>query len=309
MDFSIIIAHRGDPMGLWATIASCESDLTRTKFKYEYRICSNGEEKESATIAQLIKALRDAGKIGFYEHHKEPLSPPTARQQATIGAQGRILAFFDNHCVLSKTYFERIAHDIDHYGMDEVHSTTIFFPGEISNYEYKLSLEKNFWTDSAKTLPEHEYKPYRVAMGGHGGFAVRRDVWEEVGGYWNGMVGYGGEEPYLDLKMALMGKSVWIDPLLLHYHYAGFRPYKRHFTDGYYRNMMMAANIIGGSGWLDKVYNSFTKQAKLKSDKTMFDLYMEAEEWSREHAAEIAAKRKYTLEEVLLQFKTQNVSH
>jgi hypothetical protein len=307
-DFNIVIAHRGNPIGLWATIHSCEIDLLDTDYKYTYIIVMNGEELLPEVTTNL-KFLERAGRIGYQYTTPEAMAPPVARQHGTQRADGKYLFFLDNHCLVVPGYFKRALASMQQYNMDMLHSATRFVTGENTHYEYRLILEQNFWGDSRFT-PMKQQDPYQIAAGGHGGFVVRRDVWEEVGGYWDGFVGYAGEEMYLDLKMALLGKTNWIDPKLIHYHYCGNRGYARHYTDDYYINLMAVANIIGGPGWLERVYTSFNKCAFRKySPQTIFDLMMIAEERSRPHAEWLEGKRLRTLDEQLQYFKDNNISH
>lgn len=317
-DFSIIIAHRGDPIGLWATIHSCEIELANSGYDYEYCLCVNGEEnagkqrasKQSPTHKDLLHTLHflsKAGKLGHLKVLQRSVSPPTARQFATEKAQGKYLFFFDNHCLVTKDYFKRALHDFDRYGMDMLHSTTRYYSGEYDHYHYKLSLAKNFWA-TASFVPEDHVRPYRIAAAGHGGFAVRADVWREVGGYWEGFNGYGGEEIYFDLKMAMLGKTNWIDPKLVHYHYAGTRPYARHYTDDYYRNMMMCAHLIGGEDWLWKVGHSFITAFPIHKTPH-YELMTQAYHRSKQHADELAAIRLRTLDEQLEDFCTQCIAY
>jgi hypothetical protein len=318
-DFSIIIAHRGDPMGLWATIQSCEIDLADTKFDYEYRICVNGEKlhprntknKEdycNPDLIVLLDTLQRSGKLGFRFHSPEAMSPPNARQLAAKDAEGKLLFFFDNHCLVERNYFKRAVLDFEHYPMDMLHSSTRFFTGGELSYHYKLCLEKNFWASSDCVGSPHR-KPYRIAAAGHGGFVVKADVWREMNGYWDGFTGYGGEEMYFDLKMAMLDKSNWLDPLVVHHHYAGVRPYDRHYSDDFYRNMLMCANIIGGEAWMYKVFDSFsTKFLKMKSNLTMYEILMQAQVQSAQRAAEFATQRHRTLDEQLALFSQQQIA-
>ena len=306
---SIVIAHRGDPLGLWATIQSCEIDLAGTGFDYEFNIVSNGET-ESVDLKRVIQFVKKSGHLGTYQHFEEGLTPPVARQRATKDAQGRILAFFDNHCLVAKDYFRRLIADFDHLGADMIHSATKFYEGEFVHYHYRLLLNQNFWAESS-LVPQHSLKPYRIAMAGHGGFAVLRSVWEEVGGYGpEGLFsGYAGEESYFDLKMALLDKTNWIDPKVVHYHYAGRRAYPRHYTDDYYRNLMTCAYVIGGNKWLDKVFEHFvTSSCKHKTGKTMYELMTDAFERGKEHAVELVSIRKRTLDEQLKLFAEQQIA-
>lgn len=317
-DFDIVIAHRGDAMGLWLTIHSCEIELANSKYDYRYLICANGEENSkhrcgsdygsvNVDLARILDFVKKSGKMGFVEVLQESIAPPTARQIATEHSDAKYLFFFDNHCMVNKGYFDRALYSFEKYGMDLLHSTTIFFAGEVAAYEYKLKLESNFWAESAN-FAKDEYRPYRIAAGGHGGFAVKQDVWREVGGYWKGFKGYGGEEMYFDLKMAMLDKTNYLDPLMVHYHYAGQRGYTRHFTSDFYKNMMMCANLIGGNKWLDKVYESFSTKYPQPKEKPLFETYMEAESGSRQHSLEIAAMQKRTLDEQLKFFRDNDIS-
>jgi predicted glycosyltransferase involved in capsule biosynthesis len=308
-DFNIVIAHRGPTLGLWATIQSCEIELARTNATYSYLIVSNGD-KIDRDFEIMMDFLNKTGKLGYMHHTDDVMSPPSARQLAAEHADGEILFFFDNHCLVAQDYFKRSLADYAHFGdrMDMLHSVTTFYAGDNLHYHYKLSLQKNFWASSS-VVPQDNLRPYRIAAGGHGGFSVRRKVWEELGGYWNGFVGYGGEEIYFDLKAALFGKKNWIDPQVIHHHYAGVRGYARHYTDEYFRNMMMCANIIGGEEWMYKVYKNFsTNYIKLPTGQNMYDLLMEATEKSAAHAASIASVRHRTLDEQLILFREQNVA-
>lgn len=315
-DFSIIIAHRGSALGLWATIHSCEMELEGSSYDYEYVVVVNGEasvkksERANCIGSDLNRVLHFLGKTGRLGHvitaHTN-LAPPSARQRGTEKAQGKLFFFLDNHCLVGKGYFARAVYDFDRYGMHMLHSATKFYNGDITCYEYKLKLKKNFWAEAA-TMPQDEYKPYRIAAGGHGGFAVRADTWREVGGYWNGFKGYGGEEIYFDLKMAMLDKTNWMDPLFVHYHYAGVRGYPRHFSEDFYRNMMMCANIIGGEEWLGKVYSSFFKNFPRPKTSSHFDLMIEASDQSHEHRNWLAGKRLRTLDEQLELFTALNIA-
>jgi hypothetical protein len=139
---------------------------------------------------------------------------------------------------------------------------------------------------------------------------VRKDVWDAVGGYWDGFVGYGGEEPYFDLKCWELGYEVWVDPKIIHYHYAGDRGYRRHYTDEYFINMMAVANIIGGHHWLEKVgYNFLKNYPKSNTGKDMFDLQVEAQQRSQAHADYLASVRKMNLDELLQYFKQNLIAH
>jgi hypothetical protein len=317
-DFSIVIAHRGDPMGLWSTIHSCESELAGSDYDYEYCLCLNGEGERRRTekigtriltpdVERVLHFLEKSGRGGKQTVLQRSVSPPTARQIATKNAKGRYLFMLDNHCLVGKNYFSRALESFERYEMDLLHSTTKFFTTEIS-YEYALTLKSNFWGYSREN-PRHESEPYEIAAGGHGGFAVRSSVWKTLGGYWDGFVGYGGEELSVDLQLWMMGYTVGLDPNMIHYHWAGKRPYQRHFTADYYRNMMMSAHLVGGEKWLYTVYQSFAKNFPKVRDYPMHDLLLEAYYKSNPQAKRIADRSVRTLDEQMEFFVQNGISH
>jgi hypothetical protein len=220
------------------------------------------------------------------------------------------LAFFDNHCLVKPGYFAQAHRSMESLNMDMLHSTTRYYLDSEFCYEYKLEprITQNFWGEAV--AKPHSMQPYRIAVGGHGGFFVRRSVWEEVGGYGPLCLfeGYGGEEMYFDLKMWLLGKNNWIDPNVIHYHWNGIRPYARHFSPEYYKNMMMCAYIIGGASWALKVYSSFLKESK-SSKISLFDLFEESQQRGEGEKQILDAKRTQSLDELLVWFKQHGVRH
>lgn len=314
-DISIVIPHRGPEIGLWLTVNSCHIELETSGLTYEFIIVHNGEKSDIKTGHDLKRIKDYLGKTGCladFIHVEEPLSPPSARQLGAEAANGDYLFFFDNHCMVTHGFFNRAIETMKNTGADLLHCVTRLFQGGDDFFEYRLSLSKDFW--SAGPYPDPQYShPYRIAIGGHGAFAIKRRTFEEVGGYWQGFVGYGGEESYLDLKLWLLGKTVWIDPGLLHYHWGGARTYDRHFTDDFFRNMMMCANIIGGQEWMDKVYKSFEQFTRfVKPGETptpMFDLYADAMNKSAQYASQFAERRKQSLNSLLLWFDQQGIRH
>jgi hypothetical protein len=312
-DISVIIAHRGPEMGLWFTMESCMMGLEKTGLTYEFRICANGEETISDDMRRIQHWTEQEGHIGEFFHSVQPLAPPTARQMVTEHANGKYLFFFDNHCLPTPGYFLRGVQSMEKYNIDFLHSTTKFFSGEGTDYEYKLSLKRDFWTLEPYKKPLDPENPYRIACAGHGGFVVRNSAWKECRGYWEGFEGYGGEETYTDLKFWLFGKQVWLDPLMIHKHWAGKREYTRHFTDDFFRNMYMAANCIGGEAWLARVFSStmkcsrFVNKRELIKIKPLYDLMVEAQKKSQSHSEWIASRRTKTLDELLVWFDENGI--
>lgn len=309
-DLTIIIAHRGPAMGLWMTIESCEADLCDTGINYSYVVVSNGTEKLDLEEQGIRRHLGNSGRLVSWIHHPEALSPPGARQLGSYDADGRILAFLDNHCVVAKNYFSLALDAIEQYDMDMLHSTTKFFCGEKTHYEYNLTLEKNFWAQANLGEPKSLTEPYRIAAAGHGGFFVKRSVWEELGGYGpvSLMQGYAGEELLWDLKAALHDKTNWIHPQVIHHHWSGTRPYSRHFSEGYYRNLMICAYVIGGLEWLEKIYKKFSR-CSISGSTSMYHLYEQAMQRGQGSMLALQKTRHRTLDEQLTLFAVLDIPY
>jgi len=310
-DFSIIIPHRGSALGLWATIQSCEEDLLCSPHSYNYVVVTNGEKLDS-DAESVVRHVEESGRLLAHIHEDAPLSPPAARQRGAQCADGSLLFFFDNHCLVGRKYFGRAVADFDQLPIDMLHSSTVFYAGQGVHYHYRLKLDYNFWAESS-TVAEREHKPYQLAAGGHGGFVVRKSVWDEVGGYGpeDLLQGYGGEELLFDLKMWRYGRTNWIDPKLIHYHFAGNRGYSRHYTDEFYLNMMVSALVIGGEKWLYKVYDSFAgknKHVRVNPKANMYDLMAKAYSRGACFSKLVDAKSTKTLDDLLVYFRQHQVA-
>lgn len=302
-DFTIIIAHRGDPMGLWMTVNACEE--AAYGHKYSYVIVMNGEDTIPENTFFLKEGLETMNKCGAFIHHKSPLAPPSARQLGAEAATGKVLFFFDNHCIPHSIYFDVALARMKELKMDVLHSSTQGWAGGYTHYHYPLTLEHNFWVGSIAEQP-NETTPYRIAAAGAGGFAVTKSAFNAVGGY--GPIGlfegWGGEETYFDLKMAMFGKSVWIDPDLVHYHFASSRSYTRHNTPEFYTNLLTSSYVLGGDKWLSTVSSAFA--SNVVSASNLADI---ARSRGAKHRAWIEANATYTLDEVLEKFKLEQVAH
>ena len=313
---SIIIPHRGNGLGLWATIHSCESNLMRSGLDYNFVVVTNGEKKLPQDTYATVEQLKKTGRLLSHIHSEEPITPPVARQRGASAADGELLFFFDNHCLLEKQYFERAVMDYEKHGYGLLHSATVFHTGDGVHYHYRLTLDNNFWASSIKYL-DNEYLPYQCAAGGHGGIVVPKKVWDDVGGYGPESLfkGYGGEELIFDLKLWMYGYKVMLDPRLIHYHYAGTRGYSRHFTDDYYVNLMVSAHVIGGEKWLYKVFHSFCDPTKShlrlsgSSQRPWYDLLIEAYERSAQYAHEVAVRRDKDLDTLLAWFRANLIPY
>ena len=217
MVFTVIISHDGDPINLWFTTTAIDLQMEELDVSYEYRIVSHGNTY--AEVAPYIQQIKSASLLGSWQHFTERLGSDTARQRASVGAKGQILYFSEDHILIGPLYFKQALAHFNH--VDALHTGLKQFTADTKNYHYVLNGLHNFVGIGESSVPLDPFKPYRIAIGNHGSFFVRRDVFEEVGGYGpEGLhPGYCGEEQYFDLKLALLDKTNWLDPVMTHYHY------------------------------------------------------------------------------------------
>ncbi len=164
-------------------------------------------KKLHVDVLRLRHQMSASGRLGDFIHVPEELAPPSAREVGTWSAKGEYIFFLDNHCLVNTEYFTRAISSMKKYNIGMLHSTTNFWKGETNWYEYRMAFERHFWVDKSWDTPLSTVVPYRIGVGGHGGFAVTRKLWDKVAGYWMGFEGYAGEEPYFDLKCWRMGKK------------------------------------------------------------------------------------------------------
>jgi hypothetical protein len=344
----IIIPHRGDkilsgklghltldkPMsvGLLMTLMTCEDALKETNLNYRYIIVANGVADSGPEREGLDGALEFLDKTGRGKVLETPASsPPAARNAGVSAGSGDLLFFFDNHCYVDKNYFTSAVKTFESRNADSVRGITVFTNprnpsgGSKNHYHYGHDLEKTFlgrWSEipPVTLLPaalihslrsnDRRAPAYRIASSGHGAFAVKRTTWDEVGGYWDGFVGFGGEETYFDFKLALMGKTIWLDPNMSHEHFLlGQKSYK--VWAELAENLLVVANVIGGTHWAERNAAYFHSGNVLHGgqDKQYYDAMLRrAIDRSEDHAKWLASKRVRTLEEQLELFKAEHVA-
>jgi len=310
--------------GLMITLMSCEMALRETNLKRKYYIVANcvadsGEEREALNAA--LEYLDKKGHVGKVFDVPNALSPGSARNLGASACNGDLIFFFDNHCNVDTKYFSSAVQTFESVDADAVHGV-ILMEGT-ATYHYGLVLEEGFWgrpqpfpplslmpsAFASSVFDKGRAPAYRIASAGHGAYAIKRTTWNEVGGYWDGFTGFGAEETYLDLKLAMMNKSVWLDINMKHEHEERMQPYK--IPSNFLDNNLMAAYILGGSTWAERNAASFQIKNRLEGgeDKQYYDAMLKrAIERSKDHAQWFASKRLRTLEEQLQLFKTENVA-
>lgn len=311
----IVIPHRGPELGLWATISACEMAMQRKKMAgidYKYYIVSNGVEiegEERDALNMSLENLEKAGRFGGVYDSEIALAPPVARNIGAGLGEGENIFFLDNHCIVDRHFFGDGLSALRDKGLGVIHGATKYWAGGDTYYHYRFTLEKNFWGYQLSE-PHDPSLTYPIAAGGHGAFGISRQLWGKVGGYWAGFQGYGGEEMYFELKLAMMDYPNYENPLMTHWHHGGKRPYQRDLSEDFKLNMVMSANIVGGQRWMERVANSFCLEANRKSENK-FDVNKLMETAlikSHEHAKWFRGVQKRSLNEQLTKFSREGIA-
>ena len=242
---SICIPSRGRAELLWATICACE--LALKGMEREYIIHLNGKTYDNPRTFgdnpepmdephYLIRNNSDGAVKYLYS--AEPIPPPIARNECAKIATGDYLVFFDDHCLPDPDWFTKLL-ELD---KDIVHSSYSTHVGYHRYYHFIHLGDPNPLKGDYSRAPLSQ-EPYQCASAPHGGFGVKRAVWDALGGYGDFWQGFGGEEAYFDMLAAKKGFEVWMHPQMHFYHFScraetrgydkGFNPWN--FEEGWRR--------------------------------------------------------------------------
>ena len=232
MKLSICIPSRAHIIGLWATICACEQGLKG--IEHEFIVYANGKVEDEPH--HLLQANSQGAVKMLYA--ETPVPPPIARNRCAEVATGGYLVFFDDHCLPDPDWFHKLL-ELD---KDIVHSSYSTHVGYHRYYHFIHLGDPNPLKGDYSRAPLSQ-EPYQCASAPHGGFGVKRAVWDALGGYGDFWQGFGGEEAYFDMLAAKKGFEVWMHPQMHFYHFScraetrgydkGFNPWN--FEEGWRR--------------------------------------------------------------------------
>ncbi len=220
---SVILASRNEGAMLRRTLESIQR--ADCQIPYEVILVDDGSTDGSVPREPFdhqvpLRVIRTAG-----------LGVAPARNAGARLAQGEMLVFCDAHISVPAGWLDALARTLEEEGCDAI--TPGIAPLEPKAYLplHKIAasaplhsvgcgrvfdtLVHNAW------LPKHDH-PVECPILSGGCFAVRREVWERVGGYEDAFRGYGYDEEEISLKLWLFGYRLMTVPEVVILHQ--FRP-------------------------------------------------------------------------------------
>lgn len=214
MRVSVVIPSRDESIGLWATVAAAKTDLELSDIWPNEIIIVENSDEPSLTASEI--GYWGLARVFF--PGKTFQSPQAARNFGFQHSTGEIVFFLDSHVIVPSGFFRTVLEDMEKTRADLMHSP-YRYSGNVLTFEPDIDWNGFLWYKKHNGEPAYNSKPYQVAIGNHGGVAVRRESFSQVGCYWGWLKGFGGEESELNLKLWFLGKSCWITPRTYHWHY------------------------------------------------------------------------------------------
>jgi GT2 family glycosyltransferase len=147
----------------------------------------------------VVKVLRPPKHLGAVR----------ARNYGARHASGEILVFSDAHVEVPEGWFDPLVAPLARPSVGATGATiSMLHHRDAKGYGLRfrdaaLNCEWGQWEES---------NPYPVPMLGAGFFAMRRNVFEAVGGFDPGMIRYGMEDPDLDIRLWTFGYECLVVP-------------------------------------------------------------------------------------------------
>lgn len=238
---------------VWYTVASVVSDLERTGAPYEIALILNGEYPMNAALmheADMVKPVFCGPHIN---------SPQAARNVGAEQTSGETIFFLDSHVIVPPGFFKQMQDDLDETGAAFM-GTGHRWLGSKKFYGCRIAWEEYLWSRETMNVPPlGEGKLWKTAIHPHGAFAVRRKAYDDIGGYWQALRGFGGEESQLCLKMWMMGYECWATPRTYHWHWlppGGRRTSDLFRDENFARNFLLVAAAYGDAARVKQSHDS-----------------------------------------------------
>lgn len=142
-------------------------------------------------------------------HPPERLGAARARNAGAGAAQGAVIAFSDAHVTVPLGWWQPLLAVLDRPDVGAV-GPIISAMGATDRKAFGFR-----WRDAAlnvEWLGWQSDEPHPVPMLGSGFFAMRREVFDQIGGFDPGLVLWGMEDAELSLRLWTLGYECWLVP-------------------------------------------------------------------------------------------------
>jgi len=289
---NIVIPARNEYPWLPWTVYSYIADIPED-VDWHITIASNGADPEQKKMDEWFKhgTLARRGHLSL-ETFEEAVHPHICVQRVSEKLDDGVLMWSCGHISIARGTIGKMLSLVEREDVGLVHSPQLHmfdFPDESGRsklYGYKDPLHRGW------SWQRHGEAPYKWHSGSCALVCVKLSDWREVGGedvpFRRGI---GGCETLIDMKMWMFGKSVWIHPDCLYWHWVATRGFT--WTMGEHEwNQLVAYYCLGGRELME------TENKALSYPQSQ-DVLNEVETLCKQHRQFIVENAKFTLEQVL----------
>jgi len=264
---SLVIPMIHEFPSIYSTVNNIQTEMKDSPLDWEIIVCENGTvdvntQRGFTGDKALYRALMRSGKLKYFFEPRQ--CGPVARDTGATHASGDFLIFMDAHTTLGKDSIEPLVYYLmDHKECGLISGLTAWSHYDFRRlggyYELFHEPEKQKAGQGGPTLPTHMHghympmgrirdrsilenpRPFEAVMGSQAYTMYRREVFWELGGYFDECRFYPHPEGYLPLKAKMLGYTVVIHPLSYHIHGMYPRSYKQ---ANYVKMVTLVNNIL-----------------------------------------------------------------
>ena len=311
---SVVITSRAEAWPiLCMTLQNIQENLNSSRWlkgRWECLVVFNSNEEDKDVEGETRFKECNLRKFGAFRYVRtnEP-SSSIARSAGVYEAIGDYVYIGDSHQIFGFNFFESLIRSYEtiaeYHPIGILHSALGWMSGVPDKDlcdRYTPLLKAKFWGNWHRT---NSLEPHIICMKGTSFLMLRKYALEI--GLWNlNFKPYGGNEPYLNLKVWRLGQEVWVDPRIYVWHLA----YKRNYcwnNDILWFNTLLAAYTIGGNEWLEMHYQRYCTYIKQTHKEPTVSRYLvnlqhikaDVVEKGKSDMEWINTNAKYTLNELM----------
>ena len=235
---SVVVPTRNEGSNVVDTVAAV---LRNTAVPMEVVVVDDGSEDGSPTALRELGTndarlrLVEAGGVGLAR----------AKNRGAREARGRYLAFLDAHCFTPAGWLEPVLELLESSPEVGVAGPAI---ADTDNVQLRGcgGTWRDGWLDMSWLSGAEE--PREVPFQPGGCQVIRRELFEELGGYDEGLLRWGSEDVELCLRVWLFGHSIQVEPrATIYHHFRTAPPYSVEMRQVVYNKLRMSVLHFDGA--------------------------------------------------------------